>query len=38
MAYYSFPGTVICMVSYAVLFILRIINLELNTVDVIKKT
>lgn len=38
LAYYSMPGTVICLVYYAVLFILRIINLGLNVVDIVRKT
>ena len=38
LAYYSMPGTVICLISYGVLFILRIINLGLNAIDIIRKT
>ena len=38
MAYYSTVGTTICMISYAVIFILRIVNLVTSCIDVFKKT
>ena len=38
MAYYSVVGTTICLSFYAVIFILRIVNLVLNSIDVLKKT
>lgn len=38
MAYYSVIGTTICMVCYGILFIVRIVNLVLNVVDVFKKS
>lgn len=34
MAYYTVPGTVLCMISYVVLFVLRIINLVKNALGV----
>lgn len=38
MAYYSVVGTTICMSFYGGLFILRIVNLALNFIDVLKKS
>lgn len=38
MAYYSVIGTTICMVCYGILFIVRIVNLVLNFVNVFKKS
>ena len=38
MAYYSAIGTIICLSSYAILFVLRIINLVLNCIDVLKSS
>lgn len=37
MAYYSTVGTTVCLSFYAGLFLLRILNLVLNMVDVVKK-
>lgn len=37
MAYYSTAGTVICLSFYAILFVLRILNLLFNIVDIFKK-
>lgn len=34
LAYYTVPGTVLCMISYVVLFVLRIINLVRNSLDI----
>ncbi len=38
MAYYSDVGTTICLAFYAILFVLRIINLILNSVEVLKRS
>ena len=38
MAYYSAIGTIICLSSYAILFVLRIINLVLNCIDILKSS
>lgn len=38
LAYYSTIGTVVCLSFYSVLFVIRVINLILNFVDVLKKT
>ncbi len=37
MMYYTAPGTIICLVSYALLFAIRIRNLVENTADIIKR-
>lgn len=37
MAYYSTVGTAICLSFYAVLFVLRVINLIMNFIDILKK-
>ena len=37
MAYYNMVGTVICLSFYAILFVLRILNLLFNIVDIFKK-
>ena len=36
MSYYSNVGTTICMSLYAILFMLRIVNLALNSIDIFK--
>lgn len=37
MAYYSVVGTTICLSFYAMLFVLRGVNLVLNSIDILKK-
>ena len=37
MAYYNTVGTTICLSLYAVLFILRVINVIVNFIDILKK-
>ena len=37
MAYYSVVGTTVCLSFYAVIFLLRIVNLVLNMREVLKK-
>ena len=37
MAYYSTLGTIICLLFYAILFVLRIINFVINLIDLRKK-
>ena len=38
MAYYSAIGTITCLSSYAILFVLRIINLVSNCIDIFKSS
>ena len=37
MAYYSTVGTTICLLCYAILFVLRVVNLVMNFFDLLKK-
>lgn len=37
MAYYTTPGTVVCMASYAVLLVLRVINLVFSATDAARR-
>ena len=36
-AYYTTPGTILCMIIYAILFIARIANVILNLINICKR-